>query len=317
MPSEPPPPASAPAAGHWMPAAAVGCVLAASAAATIATVAPVHAVAGRGPVSGAHLSAPRAAPTHPSVDGAAPTAVAPCRDRAGVCAPLATFGWAPSRIPGHRVPAWTPTGHSKPVPLQEAQAAALPGMASPTHSDFSPPPLATSAPMWLSLAAAWCQPCKAELGDVVQATATLRRTLPGAAATKLVFVMADTGAGYSLQRARTELLADHARLRPDQAPLVLPAWAQFRSDLQNRWPPVVARIAGRPADALALPVNAVFDGCGNLWDWHTGVLDPAITARFVQRLRLAQRMQALGRLPCAALASAALPLPASATQDTP
>ncbi len=218
-----------------------------------------------------------------------------CRDRSGVCAPIATF--RPGKGGAGR-PGWLRQGADKPVRVTEAQAAGLAGDATPGNADFSPPQFGKGRPVWLSLGALWCKPCKAELGDVVAAVATLGKGKDPSIHPQLVLVLGETAAGHTLARARKEMLSDHARMRPDQQPVTVPQWMQFRADLLNRWPPALAALLGVDADALSLPLNAVFDRCGNLWDAHQGALSPAVTDRFAQRLRWSERLHARGQLPC-------------------
>ncbi|MBM4344180.1 MAG: hypothetical protein FJ100_12500 [Deltaproteobacteria bacterium] len=194
--------------------------------------------------------------------------------------------------------AWAGLGHGGSVRVQEAQAAGLSGDATPGNADFAAPPLGQGRAFWLTLGALWCKPCKAELGDVVGAVRRLGRGRSETEHPQLVVVLGETAAGHSLARARKEMLVDHARMRPDQGPQAVPPWMQFRADLLNRWPPAIAALAGMDANALSLPVNAVFDRCGNLWDVHQGALTRAVADRFSQRLRWSERLYSRGTLPC-------------------
>lgn len=241
-----------------------------------------------------------AVPSSPGPSGEATVAGAAlpaCRDRSGVCAPLAVLRPSQSKLGAAPRWHWQPARAAQAVKLVESQAAGLSGDATPGQPDFSAPPLGRGQPLWVSLAATWCQPCKAELADLIAAAAKMP-TVNEPQHTRLVVVMGETAAGHSLARARNELLSDHARLRPDQGRQQVPTWMQFRADLLNRWPPALAALVGLNADGLSLPVNAVFDGCGNLWDLHQGALKPAIVARFYQRLRWAARLRTAGKLPC-------------------
>lgn len=226
-----------------------------------------------------------------------PIPAATCRDRSGRCRPLATFAWQRAKAGRPQVATWL-TESGSTVKLVESQPVTLAGMASVTEAQFGAAPLG-QGPLWVSLAAGWCQPCMRELADVVAAAGA---QCPDASrgATCLMLVVAETGSSYSLLRARTDMLAQHATLRPDQGRQTLPTWVQYRSDLLGRWPAALAALAGARPEDLALPVNAVFDRCGNLWDMHQGLVTPAIAERFAQRLRWARRLDSGGLLPCAA-----------------
>ncbi len=284
---------------QWLPVALI-------VVATVATGAGVRPVARAQVVSSAVDHRPTRGIHAPPVQPAARAPVRPdasCRDRSGACAPLATYKPGPARTPAAARLNWLRTGADKPTRVQEAQAAGLSGDATPGNADYTPPPFGQGRPVWLSLGALWCKPCKAELGDVVAAVAALGKGRALADQPHLVVVLGETAAGHSLARARKEMLSDHARIRPDQGPLTVPPWMQFRADLLNRWPPAIAALLGKSPDALSLPVNAVFDRCGNLWDVHQGAVSRAILHRFAQRLRWSERLNARGQLPCSAARS--------------
>ncbi|MSQ82309.1 MAG: hypothetical protein EXR77_05230 [Myxococcales bacterium] len=275
---------------QWLPLALTLVAAAAVLAAARPVVRPL-ALASAASVAAASSPGPSGAAT---VAGAA-TPV--CRDRAWVCAPLAVLRPSQPKLGGAPRWHWQPARAVQPVKLVESQAAGLSGDATPGQPDFSAPPLGRGQPLWVSLAATWCRPCKAELADLIAAAAKMP-SVSEPQHTRLLVVMGETAAGHSLARARNELLSDHAKLRPDQGRQQVPPWMQFRADLLNRWPPTLAALVGLNAEGLSLPVNAVFDGCGNLWDLHQGALKPAIVARFYQRLRWAARLRTAGKLPC-------------------
>ena len=116
-------------------------------------------------------------------------------------------------------------------------------------------------PVLLTVGAAWCKPCVAELRELIAFAGELRKARNGL---RVVLVSVDGSGGRSgLSLAVEDLLARERALNPGLDELILPAWLELRSDPRWEW----ARLAGPfvpPLRDSGIPLAMLFDGCGNL-----------------------------------------------------
>ena len=189
-----------------------------------------------------------------------------------------------------------------PVAIEDSLVA-LRGVDKANGARRGPAQVAVGGPMVVSIGAKWCKPCGEEIGDVLALAGELDPNGP-ADRVRLLMLLEGTPDEWPLAEVRDELLAKHAKFTKRSKPLSPNAWAEFRADLQSAWGDAVGRLSVLGgANAVALPVNLLLDGCGHVQAAATGSLNDA------KREAFRKQITKLQGLTCTAAPMPVVPLP--------
>ncbi len=158
-----------------------------------------------------------------------------------------------------------------PLPILDG-GVALRGLDKPTAARKGPPRLVGDRPMLLSIGAQWCKPCSEELGDVVDLARKVRGDAPDDAP-GLLFALQGVPDEWPLAEVRNEFVAKHKAAKKLRQAIEIPAWVEFRADIESNWGQAVGKLGLLGGDSVSLPINLLVDRCGHVQAAASGALN--------------------------------------------